>query len=423
MTYDEALSYIHSFKRIRSNPGLHRIKKLLSLMGNPERSFPAVHVAGTNGKGSFCAMLDSVLIRSGYKTGLYTSPYIERFNERMCFCGEPIDDASLADITEYVKRFADTIEDTPTEFDITTAIGFEFFRRRGCDIAIIETGLGGRLDSTNVFDLPLLSVITGISLDHTELLGDTVEKIAYEKAGIIKSGAPVLYGGNDISAARVIKARAQELHSPYFSVPQDTVKIKKADLSGTVFDFGDRKNIKISLLGAYQPYNAANVIFAADILKNRGINITEDSLYKGLAGAKWKARFEKLCDTPLVLYDGSHNAEGAAFAADTIKMYFGDKKVNILMGVMRDKSYEKMALALSGVAEKIYTVTPENPRALSAHALAELFKKNGLYAVPFDDISVGALTALRDCKAEKRPLICLGSLYLYSDFKRAIEKA
>ena len=321
MTYEEALSYIHSFKRTKSTPSLKRIKELLSLMGNPEKSFPAVHVAGTNGKGSFSAMLERVLTFSGYKVGLYTSPFIERFNERMQIGNIQIPDDLLTEITEYVKPFADSMEDSPTEFDVTTAIGFEFFKRSGIDIAVVEAGLGGRFDSTNVFEKPLLSVITGVALDHTELLGDTVEKIAAEKAGIIKSGSPVLFGGNDISALEVIKSTSEALASPFFLPDTDKITIKKADLSSTVFDIAERKDVKITLLGMYQPYNAANVIKAVDILRKENINIPEEALIKGLEETKWKARFERLSHSPDIFYDGSLNPQGIELAVKTIKKY------------------------------------------------------------------------------------------------------
>lgn len=422
MTYDEALSYIHSFKRTKNTPSLKRIKELLSLMGNPEKSFPAVHVAGTNGKGSFSAMLERVLTFSEYKVGLYTSPFIERFNERMQIGNIQIPDDLLTEITEYVKPFADSMEDSPTEFDVTTAIGFEFFKRSGIDIAVVEAGLGGRFDSTNVFEKPLLSVITGVALDHTELLGDTVEKIAAEKAGIIKKGAPVLFGGNDISALEVIKRAAKEFDSPFYLPDTDKITIKKADLSSTVFDIAKRKDVKITLLGMYQPYNAANVIKAVDILRNRNINIPEEALIKGLEETKWKARFERLSHNPDVFYDGSHNPQGIEFAVKTIKKYFGEKKPILVMGVMKDKNFSDMIDELSTVADSVYALCPHNARALSESDLAKEFGKRGILAFAFSDMESGVKNAVKSAVSQKKTIIALGSLYLYSDFKKALAK-
>lgn len=422
MTYEEALSYIHSFKRTKSTPSLKRIKELLSLMGNPEKSFPAVHVAGTNGKGSFSAMLERVLTFSGYKVGLYTSPFIEKFNERMQIGNIQIPDALLTEITEYVKPFADSMEDSPTEFDVTTAIGFEFFKRSGIDIAVVEAGLGGRFDSTNVFEKPLLSVITGVALDHTELLGDTVEKIAAEKAGIIKSGSPVLFGGNDISALEVIKSTSEALASPFFLPDTDKITIKKADLSSTVFDIAERKDVKITLLGMYQPYNAANVIKAVDILRKENINIPEEALIKGLEETKWKARFERLSKNPDVFYDGSHNPQGIEFAVKTIKKYFGEKKPILVMGVMKDKNFSDMIDELSTVADSVYALCPHNARALSENDLAKEFGKRGIPAFAFSDMESGVENAVKCAVSQKKTIIALGSLYLYSDFKKALAK-
>ena len=211
MNYNETITYIHSINWTFCKPGLDRIKGLCEKMGNPQNSLKFIHVAGTNGKGSFCSMLDSVLREAGYKVGLFTSPYIKEFGERIRFGGENISDKDLIEVTEFVRPIADAMSDKPTEFELITAIGFEYFKRKNCDIVILEAGLGGRLDSTNVINTPVLSVITGIALEHTEILGDTVEKIAAEKAGIIKTGVPVLFGGEDDSAHEVICKKAKEI--------------------------------------------------------------------------------------------------------------------------------------------------------------------------------------------------------------------
>ena len=214
MTYREAVEYIHSVVWRGSRPGLSRICELLARLGNPEEGLKFIHIAGTNGKGSTSAMTESVLREAGYKTGLFVSPYIKSFNERIAFCGVPIDNESLAEITARVKPHAEQMADTPTEFELITAIGLCYFRQMNCDIVVLETGMGGRLDSTNVIKDPLATVITGIALDHTEYLGDTVEKIAAEKAGIIKRGAPVVWGGHDARARAVIETVAESVGAP-----------------------------------------------------------------------------------------------------------------------------------------------------------------------------------------------------------------
>ena len=287
MNYNEALEYIHGISWCFCKPGLERIGELCSRLGDPQKDLRFVHVAGTNGKGSFCSMLSSVLRSAGYKTGLYTSPYIRFFNERMQIDGEPISNEELAKITEYVRPIADSMTDRPTEFELITAIAFEYFKRNRCDVVVLEAGMGGRLDSTNIIDAPLLSVITGIALDHTAFLGDTVEKIAAEKAGIIKRGSPVLYGGEDSAAGAVIRDKAKEIQSEFSTVDYGMLRINEATLEGTAFDFDNRRELKIKLLGTYQPKNACAVISAVDILRDRGLNISEEALRHGLLDATW----------------------------------------------------------------------------------------------------------------------------------------
>ena len=420
MNYEESLAYIHSVMWQGSRPGLERITELLCRMGNPQKDLQVIHVTGTNGKGSFCAMLESILRHSGFKTGLFTSPYIEHFEERMMANGKMISREMLAEITSEIKLHADAMEDLPTEFELITAIGFAFFKKMGCDICIVEAGMGGRLDSTNVFEKPILSVITGVALDHTAFLGDTTEKIAYEKAGIIKKGVPVLVGNVDNGARSVIAEKADLLDSPMTTVNYDKIENLKASLSGSSFDFEGRKNVQIPLIGLYQPRNAANVLTAVDILQKLGYAITEESLRKGLLATVWKARFEKLSDSPLVLYDGSHNPEGITYAVKTIKELFGDTKLKLVTGVMEDKDHSGMAKALSEIAAYVYTVTPNNPRSYNCHEFASEFSEIGIPSKGFDSIEDAVYTAVTE--HPELPLIGLGSLYLYSDFKHALQK-
>ena len=422
MTYEEALSYIHSINWTFCKPGLERIGALCHQLGDPQRDLKVIHVAGTNGKGSFCAMLDSVLRASGYRVGLFTSPYIRFFNERMCVDGEPISDEKLAAVTEYVKPVADAMTDRPTEFELITAIGFEYFRREGCDLVILEAGMGGRLDSTNIIREPLLSVITGIALDHTAFLGDTVEKIAAEKAGIIKDGAPVLFGGEDRSASRVIEGRAKEMGSDFSFVNYDDLTVREADLTGTRFDFGEHKNMRISLLGAYQPRNAAVVLSAVRLLRERGLEIPEEAVRRGLAEAVWHGRFEILSEDPLFIFDGAHNPQGIASAVESIQMLFPKEKVLVMTGVLRDKDYRAIASSLARVAAGAFTMTPDNPRALPAEEYAEVLRERGVETTACESLSDALGRAREEAKRTNRPLFCLGSLYVYADLIKEIEK-
>ena len=420
MTYEEALEYIHGINWCFCKPGLERITELCHRLGDPQKSLKFIHVAGTNGKGSFCSMLESVLRHSGYKTGLYTSPYIRYFNERMCVEGSPISNEELAEITEYVRPIAESMTDKPTEFELITAIAFEYFKRNECDVVVLEAGMGGRLDSTNVISSPLLSVITGIALDHMAFLGDTVEKIAAEKAGIIKDRRPVLFGGEDEGAASVIARRACEMDSEFSRVDYSRLEGVVSDLSGSRFDFDAHKDIKIKLLGLYQPKNASLVLSAVDILRKEGLSLPEESVKLGLESALWAGRFEIIDREPLTIFDGAHNAQGIEAAARSIRHYFGDEKVYVLTGVLKDKDYEYIAKELSTVADRAFVITPDSPRALDATDYAALLGSLGVDAKPFPSIAEAFGEARMAALAAKRPLVCLGSLYTYVDIIKLV---
>lgn len=415
MTYEEALKYIHGISWTFCKPGLDRISELCERLGNPEKNLKFIHVAGTNGKGSTASMLSSILQSAGYKVGLYTSPFIYRFNERMRVNGADIPDDQLAQITEYVKPFADSMKDTPTEFELITAIAFEYFKREECDVIVLEAGMGGRLDSTNVIRNPLLSIITGIALDHTAFLGDTVEKIAKEKAGIIKDNAPVLFGGEDKIAAEVILGVANTATSKFYQSDYSKLTINSSSLSGTVFDYKNRQNLKIKLLGSYQPKNASLVLDAVDLLNERGLCISENAIYDGLLSATWRARFEIIKQNPMVIFDGAHNPQGIDVAVESIKHYFNEKKVVIMTGVLRDKDYNVIAKRISEVSERAFTITPDNPRALTAEEYSKVLSGFGVTATACESIGEALMCGIEQAKQDNTALCCLGSLYTYVD--------
>ena len=423
MTYEEALEYIHGISWTFCKPGLERTRELCERLGNPQNELKFIHVAGTNGKGSFCSMTSSVLQAAGYKVGLYTSPFIYRFNERMRVDGCDIPDNTLAEITEFVKPHADAMKDKPTEFELITAIAFEYFRREKVDVVVLECGMGGRLDSTNIINDPYLSVITGISLDHTAFLGDTVEKIAKEKAGIIKDHAPVLFGGEDTAARQVITEVAKALGSDIFSPDYSRLNIRTSALECTDFDYKDLQNAKISLLGLYQPRNAALVIEAVKILNQRGLRISDKALLDGLFAARWRARFEIIGKDPTVIFDGAHNPEGIAAAVESIKHYFKDKKLVLVSGVLSDKDYNKIADSMAEVLSHAYTITPDNPRALSADGFADVLCSRGIIATATAGISEALALGRKKADELGTALCCLGSLYTYVDVINEINKS
>lgn len=415
MTYDEAIKYIHGISNFFCKPGLDRIRELCRGLGDPQNELKFIHVAGTNGKGSFCAMIDSILRAAGYKVGLYTSPYIREFNERMRVGGANIPNDTLARLTEKVKNVAETMSDKPTEFELITAIAFEYFKEEKCHIVILEVGMGGRLDATNIIEQPELSVITGIGLDHTAFLGGTIEKIAAEKAGIIKKNSPTLWGGDDLVAETVISAKAAKAQTTLCKTDYSTLEILSCNLCSTTFNYRDRESLRLPLLGAYQPRNAAIVLDAIDMLCTHGFKISEDAIIKGLSEARWPARFEVIKKSPTVIFDGAHNPQGIRAAVDSIKSYFGDKKVIVLTGVLRDKDYSLIAKTISEVATLAYTITPDNPRALSAEEYAGVLRGEGVSSLPCGSVSEALKLGINAAKENDTALFCLGSLYTYSE--------
>ncbi len=427
MNYNEALEYIHSVEWRGSRPGLSRTQELLAKLGNPEKEMKFIHVAGTNGKGSTCAMLNSVLVEAGYKVGLYTSPYIVRFNERMQINGAPISDGELAELVSEIQPIADGMEDKPTEFEIISALAFLYYKRNNCDVVVLEVGMGGRLDSTNVIESPLVSVITGIALDHTGVLGNTIAEIASEKAGIIKQGCPVVYGGRDDEAYEVICDTAIALGSRVVRTHHSNIRIKSMSVEGTVFDYLPFLDLKLSLLGKYQLDNAATVLETVKVLNRSGFHISVRHIQKGLGNARWRARFELLAKEPPVVFDGSHNIQGITAAVESIKRFFctgkKNKKVVLLMGVLADKDYHDMVGILSPLAARVYTVTPPSPRALASDKLASVFEGFGVESLPYETIEGGVSAAYEYARAQNMPLVMLGSLYMYGEVYESFIKA
>lgn len=420
MDYEEALSYIHSVSWLGSKPGLSRTRRLLDLMGNPQSALRFVHVAGTNGKGSACAMLSEVLTAAGYKTGTYTSPFVLRFNERMRVNGAEISDGELAEITAFVKQFADTMDDKPTEFELVTAIGFEYFRRSRCDIVVLEVGMGGELDSTNVIDAPVLAVITELALDHTAYLGNTVAEIAAAKAGIIKRGCKVLSADNTAEGAAVVRERCTSLGCPHYTPEYDALTNRQISVDGIAFDYrGER--FTVPLCGTYQFRNAATVLKAVEILRGEGFHIDGNAVHAGLARTVWHARFEVLSKSPCFIYDGGHNPQGVAAAVESFHACFGGVKPVVLIGLMADKDYKTELRMLASLAESFVSVKPANPRAMDAAPLAAEIRRAGGSCVPAESVKQGVAAAL-ELAGGRVPVLALGSLYMYGEVQSAVKE-
>lgn len=415
------MTELEKISRNESILGLERITELLSLMGGPQDKLRVIHVAGTNGKGSFTAMLTSVLRAAGYKVGSFTSPALEGLCDSYRINCTRITDDELDKAVSAVAPFAQKMKDKPTEFEVMTAAAYSLFERESCDIAVIECGLGGDTDATNVIKKPLLSVITNVALDHTDRLGKTTGEIAAHKAGIIKIGRPVLFGGTDEAALEVISGRAEEMGSRLYLADGNRLRTLSSTLNGTEIEDGVFGRLRLGLLGEYQTENAATVLTAVEILRGEGLDIPDGAVKKGLAGAKWPARFEILHRRPYVIFDGSHNPDGVALAASTIGKLFGKKAV-LLMGVMADKDYNKYPGLLSDCAGKIFTVKPKNPRSLEASALAKVFNDKGFRTHACSSVRSAVRLAYSYAERHGLPLVAMGTLYMYGEVKEELNK-
>lgn len=420
MNVNEALNYIHSVSWKGSVPGLSRTRELLKRLGDPQRKLKFIHIAGTNGKGSTAAMLDSVLRAAGYRSGLYTSPFITCFNERMQVNGEMISDGELAEITEQVRPHAEAMDDHPTEFELVTAIAMVYFARHACDIVVLEVGLGGELDSTNVIDTPEVAVICNIGYDHTEVLGDTLEKIAQAKAGIIKGGDAVIYRCAD-SVEAVFAERCKATGATLHKADFDGLRLLHSSFEGQVFDCGERKALELPLLGRHQLKNAAVVLGAVDVLTKNGWHISEQQLRTGLKTVTWPGRFELLRKAPVFIVDGGHNPQCIEALAKNIADYLPDMPITGLTGVMADKDYADMYRIVAPYITRFVTVTPCNPRALPAEKLADALASYGKPVTACGSVAEGVRTAIAQTEPNGA-VVAFGSLYMVGDIRAAAKE-
>lgn len=416
---ENALEYIHSLNRFGIKPGLERITLLLELLGNPQKQLQCVHVAGTNGKGSVCSMLAEVLKASGKKTGLFISPFVVCFEERIQINGEYIPKKELARLSEKMQpaaaAVAEKLQDPVTEFEFITALAFLWFAENGCDIVVLETGLGGRLDSTNVIESNCLSILTKINLDHTAVLGNTVAEIAAEKCGILKPGSAVISSNEQLpEAQKVIEATAAQKQNRLIMANTGEMKEVTVTPFGSSFCYRGL-NVQLALPGRHQLFNAAQVIEAALYL-----NLPKKAILKGLSTVKFPCRLEQISKNPPLIIDGAHNPDGAETLASYLEE-FGLKPVAVC-GMMQDKNCAEVLKKVAPHCQKIFTVTVQsNPRSIPAKQLAEL-------AAPYTEVAAVAdySAALQQAAAVQQkigePLLIFGSLYLASDIRPLSQK-
>lgn len=441
ISYEEALDFIHGLNRFGTKLGLHNITKLLELLGNPHENIKIIHVAGTNGKGSTCAMIASILRSAGFKVGLYISPYLEVFNERMQVNGENISNEDLARLTEKVREKVFYMREnglgSPTEFEVVTAIGFSYFKEQAVDFLVLEVGMGGRLDATNVVT-PLVSVITPISMDHQQYLGSTLRDISREKCGIIKQGVPVVTAPQEDEAMAVIEDICRERNCSLTKVinssvsrSPDTISYRfvNGGIKGMTFDLytpkTDYPGLQIGLMGRHQLDNAATAVAAVEPLGNSGVNLSREAIYKGLKGARWPGRLEIMKEKPTVLIDGAHNIAGIKTLKAVLEEYFYDRKKILVVGILEDKDYTEMLEELIPVADTVICTAPDNPRALSAARLAEavsnIFQKSQIKVYAQEKIE-DALKLASSLAADEDMVVFAGSLYMIGHVRTLLNK-
>ncbi|MFV9567167.1 bifunctional folylpolyglutamate synthase/dihydrofolate synthase [Thermoanaerobacter mathranii] len=422
MNYEEAISYIHGTYKFGIKLGLENIRRLLSYMGNPQKSLKIIHVAGTNGKGSTSAFISNILQQAGYKVALYTSPYLEEFEERMRINGENISKEKLIYYVEYIKpiisRMVEEGYNHPTEFEVVTAIAFKYFYDEKVDFVVLEVGLGGRFDATNAIDSSLVSVITTIDYDHTDRLGHTLGEIAYEKAGIIKQKGVVVSFYQQPEAMKVI-IEACEVRNAYLTVlEKSNVIIKEQNPDFQIFDYKKYKDLKITLLGEHQIYNAALAIESVEKLRMYGYEITEKDIKEGLYRAKWPGRLEVMRKKPYVVIDGAHNPQGMTALKESLKLFKYDRLI-LVIGMLKDKDTQKMLDIIVPEADIIITTTPISERAYKASELAQKIDKENVISI--ENIENAVKYALDIAKEEDMILFC-GSLYMIGYVRSMLKK-
>lgn len=382
----DAIKRIHEFDRFGSILGLERMKLLLKKLNHPEKELRVIHVAGTNGKGSVCQYLYRALLENGYQTGLFISPFIEKFHERIQFDGAYITDEELQTYTEQVVAKTEEMVaegfDSPTEFEVVTAIALLYFAKKKADPVILEVGLGGRGDSTNIVEKPLVSIITSISYDHMQQLGNTLAEIAGEKAGIIKPGVPVVSNVAEREAAAVIARKAYEKGCVLYDAAKLKYNLRQMSAAGAALDLNiygtDYADVRISMAGKHQAENAKTALTALEILRKQGIiKVSRDRLYKGIALAKQPGRFETVQENPRIILDGAHNEAGAGALREAAASCFPGQKILLVTGILADKDIEAVTDELRQITKDFIVTEPDNPRKLPADELAQILSRKG----------------------------------------------
>ena len=420
MTYENALEKIHSLLTFGSRPGLDRILKLLEIMGNPQDNLKFIHIAGTNGKGSVCKLLSAVLTAQGYKTGLFISPYITDFRERIQINDEMISKEALTQAVEETYPLVEKLRENDciiTEFEYVMALEFYIHNKENCDVVVLETGMGGLYDCTNVIKPPLCSIITTIGLDHTAILGDTIEEVAMQKCGIIKENSFAVTSKQEDSVIKVMEAVTKDKNIPLYKSDDLEIQVISTDINKTVLSYKGL-NLDLNLAGLHQIENAKTALTAIEnIRKNNLLNISDQSTIKGFKNAVNPARLETICEKPLVIIDGAHNPNGINALKNSIDLYLKNQKIICIMGMLSDKDSISSIKMLEGVFEEVVCVPINNPRTLTEIELSEKCKDHFNTVTAEKDIFKAFDYAYNKAKENNYALLICGSLYLAGDIR------
>ncbi len=427
MNYKEALEYINETNKLGSVLGLETIKKLLSLLDNPHQKLKYIHIGGTNGKGSTSNYISNILQAGGYGVGLFTSPHIKKINESIVVNGEEISEEDFARILDKIKEKIKIMVDEgfnhPTTFEILTSMGFVYFNEKNVDYVILEVGLGGKNDSTNIIPPPLASVFTTIDYDHIDILGNSLEEIAYEKAGIIKRDSIVVTYPQKEEVLRIIREAAKNNNSNIYICPMENISIKEINSFGSRFDFTfdntNIKDIRITMLGEYQVYNAALALTTLLVLRDKGlVQITDEEINEGLVNSRWPSRLEVVNRDPTILIDGAHNLQGINQLKKSLDLFEYENLI-ICIGILKDKDYPHMAEVLGPISDKIIVTEVDSPRKLEAEILGEEILKYNENVFIEKDVEKSVKKAL-DLATRKDLIVFCGSLYLIGQINRIL---
>lgn len=420
MNMNDVIALVNTNRGNGKKESLNRMNALLDKIGNPQKSLQFVHIAGTNGKGSTASFISSILNQTAIKTGLFTSPHLEKINERIRVNQTTITDQDFIRITEKVAPLVDEVENELNEklysFEILTAVAFLYFSEKECELVILEAGIGGRLDATNAISAPEVAVITSIGLDHMKVLGDSKESIAREKAGIIKKNGVLVFPEMEETLETIFYEKASEQRSK-------AMKVKAADIASvvlsehtSVFSYKRFKEVMIHLIGMHQVMNACLAIEAIELLQSKGYPIKDSVISEGLYEARWAGRMEKISDDPLIIIDGAHNPAGVHSLKQTIETLFEGEKVTFVIGMMKDKPYQAMIETMLPFAEKVHTVSPDDYRGFDAKEVSDWLTDKGIQAKSHDSVDSVIDSLNKESNASDK-IIVFGSLYLIGEFR------